>query len=472
MLTICEMLFRQLNNLKIRYLLWKGNNHYHDGICGIGDVDILIHAEDAGKARSVLTDLQFINPATQSYTAHPAIEDWLGFDAESGKMVHIHFHTAMVLGYKYTNEYEFTPYELCFDKAIQRENIALQHPVLEYFLLLCRIAFGNLNNKKKVEENLIYLRQHIAIEDLTAIAVTCGIDETTAHRLHHILSSHSSELVSKKVKNELAVAVRSLVKKTVSAPSFKNHLRRYQATYRHSRSKKNLRFTTKKSLKGNGLMIAFIGQDGAGKSTVTHLINEWLSWKLNARRLYLGSGDHYMSWQKKLLRKLSKKKAGLPINILRGLLSISNHLKIAKKTYKTLKAAKKMAERGGIALFDRYPQLAHNGINDGPKIRHSFSNNLGNSIMRFFILRGAAREETLLKKAIQYTPDIVIKLMLSPEESIRRKPEENLELVRRKHEIIKGLFFEGAQTYTINATMSFEEEIRTIKSIIWKNLCL
>ena len=220
------------------------------------------------------------------------------------------------------------------------------------------------------------------------------------------------------------------------------------------------------------MTIAFIGQDGAGKSTVTQHINEWLSWKLNAKRLYLGSGDHYMSWQKKLLKKLSKKKAGLPINILRGLLSISNHIRIAKKTHKTLRNAKKMTENGGIALFDRYPQLAHHGINDGPKIRHSLTKNLSNPIMRFFILRGAAKEESLLKKAIQYTPDIVIKLILSPEESIRRKPEENLELVRRKHEIIKELTFEGAQIYTIDATMDFEEEIRTIKSIIWDNLYL
>ena len=67
-------------------------------------------------------------------------------------------------------------------------------------------------------------------------------------------------------------------------------------------------------------------------------------------------------------------------------------------------------------------------------------------------------------------PNIVFKLLLPPEESIKRKPQESLEAVTKKHEIVKSLEFEGSDVYEIDATMPFEEEMIMLKNIIWQHI--
>ena len=82
----------------------------------------------------------------------------------------------------------------------------------------------------------------------------------------------------------------------------------------------------------------------------------------------------------------------------------------------------------------------------------------------------AKAEERNIKKIVEHQPDVVIKLLLPPEESIRRKPQENLDAVREKHEIVKSLKFVNSDVYTIDATMPFEEELVLIKNIIWQHI--
>ena len=60
--------------------------------------------------------------------------------------------------------------------------------------------------------------------------------------------------------------------------------------------------------------------------------------------------------------------------------------------------------------------------------------------------------------------------MLPPEVSIERKPEENIELVKRKHDIIKQLQFYNSDVYEIDATQEYEQEIIQIKDLLWEKI--
>ena len=60
--------------------------------------------------------------------------------------------------------------------------------------------------------------------------------------------------------------------------------------------------------------------------------------------------------------------------------------------------------------------------------------------------------------------------MLSPEESIRRKPEESLEEVKIKHTIIQEWDFINVPTYQIDAEKDYSEEVKEIKEIIWEKI--
>lgn len=217
-----------------------------------------------------------------------------------------------------------------------------------------------------------------------------------------------------------------------------------------------------------GLLIAFLGQDGAGKSTVTDDILKWLTWKIEAKKFYLGSGDHYFSWRKRLRSRITSKSAVW--KLLDAALTLGDTKALARHTRKTISKAKRYADAGGIAIFDRYPQIEYYGINDGPKIRENYLPKVKNKVLYAYIHYCAVWEEYYLKKAVKTSPDVVFKLILPPEVSIQRKPEEDIENVTKKHNIIKSLDFPKADVFTIDATEEYSEELSKIKEIIWNKI--
>ncbi len=233
----------------------------------------------------------------------------------------------------------------------------------------------------------------------------------------------------------------------------------------------NIKFFFKRKIpfSGRGVTIAFLGQDGAGKSTVTDDIVKWLNWKIEARKYYLGSGDHYHSWKKNLRKKILKKQ-----NVITkwfGLyLAMSDCVSVARHVCITIKKAEKYVKNGGVAIFDRFPQIEYAGINDGPKIRENYLKKVNGGFIFYIIEHKANREEKYIRQAISYQPDIVFKLILSPKESIKRKPEENIEIVTRKHNIIQNMNFPMSEVHIINAEQSYSREIVEIKNYIWEYL--
>ena len=130
-----------------------------------------------------------------------------------------------------------------------------------------------------------------------------------------------------------------------------------------------------------------------------------------------------------------------------------------------VRQAKKYVNKGGIALYDRYPQLQFPGIYDGPKIRHMYNNY--NGLLGIIVNYYAKKEECNIQKISNYAPNIVFKLVLPPEESIRRKPFESFNLVKRKSEITDALSFPTSQVYVIDATQDYASELLKIKKYIW-----
>ena len=461
MLTVSENLLTELENSGIRYLHWKGNCHYIDGFNGKGDIDMLVHRDDSEKMRALLRGLRFINPRTQSYMQNEHIEDWLGFDKKHGVMIHLHLYYEILFGSHFLNEYTFLPYEQCFAHAVKPETCRLQDPAIEYALLLCRVAVGAVTDSKKIEGNRQYLIHRIEEEPFVQIMQQCGLNEEEARELF------STTLDEKCKTDNVYYILQKLYKKNTAFAGLKLLFRKAVYAIRKRRSADSVGFFTKKRLRNGGCMIAFVGQDGAGKTKVTSDMAGWLRKKLEVRRFYLGSGENYYSIQRDLLKMLPKNKAFKP---LRGVLALSDQMHIAKRCVKQLKRAQIYAVGGGIALFDRYPQTQFPGISDGPKIRENLLPKAENKLIRAITLLYAKREEKALKKAVRIQPDLVIKLMLTTEESLRRKPREKAENVQRKHEIVKQLAFPKSRVVVVDVMKDYNTEIVEIKNIIWKKL--
>ncbi|HBL41622.1 MAG TPA: hypothetical protein DDY98_08775 [Ruminococcaceae bacterium] len=461
MLSVSENLLAELEQNSIRYLHWKGNCHYADGFNGKGDIDMLVHRDDREKVHTLLRSLHFINPKTQSYFQNNNIEDWLGFDEKYGVMTHLHLYFEIQFGSNFLNEYTFLPYEQCFEEATVLDNCRVQNPAIEYVLLLCRVAVRSIEKEKKIEGNRLFLIHRMEEDSFTQTLKKCGLTQEECSRLFD--TTHDAKCETK----DVADILKKLYRKNTSFAKLKIINRKLSYQIRKRKSIDSVGFFTKKRLRNGGCMIAFVGQDGAGKTRVASDIAGWLRKKLEVRRFYLGSGENYYSFQRDLLKVLPKGKA---FKLIRGVLALSDQLHIAKRCVSTLKKAQIYAVQGGIALFDRYPQTQFPGINDGAKIREIFLPKATNPLIRKITLIYAKREEKLLKKAVRIQPDLVIKLMLTTEESLRRKPKENAENVQRKHEIIKQLAFPKSRVVVVDVMKEYHVEITEIKSIIWRKI--
>ena len=245
---------------------------------------------------------------------------------------------------------------------------------------------------------------------------------------------------------------------------FKNYLIiNYVNKWRHKHS---LTFVTRKvPFSGQGITIAFLGQDGAGKTTVTTEIRKWLSWKLDVRYSYLGSGDNCHSFTKTIAHCIPPFP---PFGSLKKITWALFYNNLAKHVLSLIIKGNQYTKNGGIQIFDRFPQGVYPGINDGPKIRTDFLPRMvwGSTFLRFL----TQEEEKKINTAFNHNPNIVFKLLLSPEESVRRKPENDINIIRKKHEIIKNLSFPDSDVYIIDASQPYNDEILQIKEIIWQHL--
>ena len=103
-LQIVRQLIDQFNE-KINYCHWKSNQHFGDALVGIDDLDILIDRTQYNQVIDILQELKykrFYIPDARSYVG---IEDYLGFDYETGKLIHLHLHSQLVVGEKHLKGY-------------------------------------------------------------------------------------------------------------------------------------------------------------------------------------------------------------------------------------------------------------------------------------------------------------------------------------------------------------------------------
>ena len=212
---------------------------------------------------------------------------------------------------------------------------------------------------------------------------------------------------------------------------------------------------------------------------------------MDAHRFYMGSGDGYkstlgsiISLNRKTVKSAitSKSRKTEAVNPVKsrnnsfakkvlfhlGMILIAiNSLSIAIRAKKLGKSAYSYRQKGCVALMDRFPQEQFEGIYDGPKINYLAKKKLCSNI--FTRILGKI-EKGIISRCQKYQPDIVFKLVLSPEESLKRKPFENAESVKRKAELTPQISFQSSVEYTINAEQDYNLEILEIKRTLWNEL--
>lgn len=473
----------------VSYCYWKSSRRIEAALTGESDLDLLIARDDRHRAEHLMLGRGLKPFPSTAGRDHPAISSFLGYDEPSGLIVHLHLHFRLVVGERLLKNYRLPWEETILARAILHPVLPVRmlDPASEALLLSVRSCLEltrsdplALRGWTALKRKFALDRQHIAAQvdrtvlreraaellgeataDLLADAVYVGQTPRDKRRLRRRLRK---ELAAHRSYNALEARLRSSVRAVVWVAGGLNK-RFFRLPRPWSRR-----------VPGGGCVVAVIGVDGSGKSTVVSTVRDWLGAEIDVVPIYFGTGNGRPSlllWPFKLMLPLvmrvigAKPKgsshgrvSGQTPGPLYSMLLMGWATVLAMEKRIKLLAAHRGASRGLIVVTDRYPQNETPDFNDGPLLPRL-------PIALPWLRRFEARAYAL---AQGLPPDLVVKLDATPTTLARREPEMSPAVIQERVGALSALAFPGARVVHVDAEQPLARVIRAVKREIWRLL--
>lgn len=500
-LDIIKNLFHDLKEENIRYCHWKSNEHLEKALSGDTDLDILMDRKDYFKIMKVLAERNFKRFNIPKLREYIAVEDYLGFDYETGKIIHLHLHWQLTYGKKHIKENRFPWESLILEKRVYLEeyNTYIIDFSVEAIIFALRMAVKVRKRDYLLKRNnylshgaeleYLWLKERFDLENAKKYW-NLFFDNANISPLSKFYLENPSYKDLKKLKKE----VNNSIKTNQMFSSFNVLIYRWIREgfriidFLNKKTMKVLFFSRRKFSTG-GIIVAFLGSDGSGKSTLIKEIEKKLSKNIDIKTVYLGSGDGKSSIMRSPLlivykilqnigilnpkaRSLSvteknkveykEKKVGM---IFRKLGKIPWAITLSSERLSKIKKIIKLRNRGFFIVTDRYPQNQIIGSQDGPKLKKEVTSK--NKILSLF----ARLEQRSYKIAEINQPDLLFRLQVKPEVATARKPKEVTAIKSKiSTEIINSLKFEKSRIFDIDVNRDVDLIIKDILKIMWEQL--
>lgn len=472
-----------INDRNLTYCHWKSNVRLQESYQGHTDLDILVSKSDYRQFRNLLQQTGYV--ALRDNNPAPGIEHWLGFDESLQVMLHIHLHTEIWTGRQFVKEFRLPWQDRILSSRVWNEpfRVYVTCPNLEYVLLLIRVTLKS--SEKPSSEHRTCLPEDIQAE-FHYLMPLCNPTQLEAY-LQTLFDLSSEQARRCLAAAELPSAVDLFELQTLLTPSLQCHRRmssrraqlKSAASKLRRRAGKYLQrrgagFLSGKPIEGKGIALAFVGCDGAGKSTVCDLTHKWAAYKFSVQHLYLGSG--LATWP--IVQKLRRPKANSTRHSFKNQNAKSEEnnsrrrgglafplfaVALAFEKFFKLTLARMLVNTGRIVIMDRFPQQEVLGIYDGPRLQILPTESLFYTSLRHL-------EAWLFHSSVKFRCDLLVRLTLPPEVAMARKPEEDPGLVKRKAELTSQLRFNTKTDLTIQTDQPLEEVFQQIKGAFWKEL--
>jgi thymidylate kinase len=465
----------------VSYCHWKSNAFLDRSRTAENDLDLLVRRAD-GELLSATAHRLGFKQADSPARSLPGVSNYYGYDKASDRLVHIHAHYQLIVGDDLTKNYRIPLEEAFLEATVLDGEFRIPPRELELIVLVIRIAL-----KHSTWDAVLARRAKVPASAREELAfLQAGVDEDLVYRM---LQQHLPFVE----RRSFADCLRSVDPRfgTVARIRAGQRLARELAACARRSRAADIRLKLwrrgvgiihrllstpppRKRLSTGGAMIAVVGADGAGKSTVVEGLCTWLSRDFAVTKVHLGkpprSGTTVairavaMLWLALLAvlgRRSSFRDGGVASSPskLRMLLAVA----IARDRYRLYRNGRRIASNGGLVICDRFP-LPQLTLMDAPRVARA----IASGAPRRLAQQLAALEQRYYRALT--LPDLVIVLRVDPEIAVARKPEEPPDFVRARWREVWDVDWNAVPARLVDASRSEADVLSEVKALVWSEL--
>ena len=441
-LPIASALANSLAEAKVRCGVYKNTRFLEAGLAGVGDLDLLVSADDVLVFRTVMVAFGGVRgvPSPLYDNAVADREDWFIPDAD-GRYLHLDTSFGLRIGRKFRKRYvalnfaDVAEWQLSgapippvpFVGPQDEARIAVLRAVFRLPLWPGQAWIGADAESSRLLGEIFVQGQESATLDyrLGEAAVTCTVRRQGRA---FVLQGEAIRRMRKALRTKDGGGL-------LAAPTdFIVHHARHLAYFMAQQwtAARPGRAVAKRSLEPAGVIVALIGPDGVGKSTQTARLAATFRRNFRCASVYLGSNDgDWMRFRTALRGRISRARTRTTANPPAGnrqkrqkrsglhvLGSAVWRLVIAMQRYAAMRKAVRLAAAGAIVITDRWPQTLRRGFLDGPSVAPPPEMRLAHLLSRI--------EHRIYRAMEGYKPSLTIHLDCDYATSHARKPGDIL----------------------------------------------
>lgn len=488
-------LLAELADRPVRFCLWKSNIRLAEGLSGTTDLDLLVDRTHAPRFREILAR-RGVRPLTPAPgAAHPGIEHYLGMDPGDGRLFHLHVHYQLVLGEHHVKNYRIPLEDALLGSARLLDGVPVPPAALELAILASRalLKYRARDVVKDVagvrspgvplaiQAEIAWLLQQTSVPEVRERLQATGAvlpPEIVCTFLETVLRDPRDGRALLRLRGRLRQALRPHQRHSRLHATLAYHRIERQRRRLARRHPSRIRMTPATG----GVMVALVGADGAGKSTVVAEVARWLAWKLRVRVFYLGSKQPsrrsralYVAFRAlrrgtRIAEAAPGSVAARPLAAARDGALALHRLSIGRDRSRRAREARREVLDGAVAVCDRYPLEALSSdpahrVLDGPQLATTLHPG------RRSAARLAAVEERTYRSF--RLPDVLVVLEVDADVAARRKPDHQPAVLAAKSTAATALAALAeargvpVRLVRVDANRPLEDVLRDVKTGLW-----
>jgi thymidylate kinase len=479
-ITLCS----RLRDAGVSYCHWKSNDALHLSASGDNDLDLLVDRRHLQAFTEVLAACGFKQARPQRRRFVPGVLHFYGVDDETGRFVHVDAQAQLVLGDDTTKNVHLPIEKAYLASCTQGPLFPVPAPEFELAVLILRLAlkhgtwdaavFGLAPLKGTERRELEYLHARADQDELRRIVEThlsqIGWAAWSAY-FRSLLDDRPLRARLGAGRRVVAGAA-DLMRRRCALDTAVRCRRRVEWGLRHY----VLGQRNTKRLMAGGRVIAVVGGDGAGKSTMVQGLAGWLNGPLDTRVVHMGKPPRSPANLAVKGALLVARRAGLVRDWLPNYPVEAEHggrfpghawllwqLVTASDRRRQHRRARSLAGRGYLVVCDRFP-LDQVTLMDGSRTRWVPADGLS-----LFARRLVAAEQRCYAGITD--PDVLLVLRVDPDTAVARKQGvDPADFVRPRSAEVFAADWSATDAVVLDAARPAHDVLTEGRAVVWANL--